>query len=512
MPALPTFAGTVLPPDLLAKLDAQKVELDAREARLDARAAALESFLRRQSSYGSGPVDGAGAHVYSAKAVPGWTSATRKGGLVLTGTNGGFLDADGRASVAWLADLAGGAKRYVVATWNASGVNGNPGTGAVTATVLDVAADGTVTLVRQSNVQGQGFFPNNNVTLYRSMAQVARVSDTAFKIRAMHLAAASGYYWGHYSLSTYVLNVDNNANTLTVTKEVDLSRNQDSFGALPLPIQAVNTSGFFRRKGWAVGTYSVAFPGYVNSQDAQFVGRPQLSAFLVDRLPGSLPVDGGPVAPSPNAAADIYCMERIGAHAFVTLTDGQSVGRGTPQYSGKVGLAYVDDSHRGSAASVSLPYAIAGTGRLAPVSPDAYVAAYSTAGEYGSFLVTRDPANGRMTWRGLRDAAGIMGQVMAEAMPFSASKLGVWTLGSGWTFNLTTVALDLAAPVGAEATASPFTQVAQVPVALGTAIPGALATDAVVLGAAERIGPDRALIVSRNTNRGGVAIDVVDFA
>jgi len=61
-------------------------------------------------------------------------------------------------------------------------------------------------------------------------------------------------------------------------------------------------------------------------------------------------------------------------------------------------------------------------------------------------------------------------------------------VSSGWTFNVTTVAVDTSALPGAQAVASPFAQVAQFMMTLCASVAGALSADQVILWAIERIG------------------------
>ncbi len=507
MTALPAFAGTVTPVDLLAKLDAQRAELESRAVAAEARATAVETFLNRQTGgYGLGPVTDAGIHVYSAKAVPGWTSATRKGGFVLTGAAGGFLDADGRAAVTWLADLPAGAKRFVMASWNSSGKEAT--SYAVQVTVFDVAADGTATVVRTAQ-QGYGNFGEGNANFYgwTGAGYVVRMSDTLFKVKASYRSDSNFGTSGCWTLYTYTLNTDQNANTLSVSKEVELQ----AFRSTPVWTNYVNYSGYFRRKAWTVGSYGVAWPNTLPGSGTDFANRQQPGVLMGDRLPGSGYLEARPVAPA-SLPTWTACLERVGATTFAELTDGASIGRPTPASGARVSVVAIDDAHAGALASVAIPYGVAGNPRLAPLSATTFAVGFTNGSQFGSYLVTRDPATGLLTWRGTQDTTGVMGTVWAEATPFSATKLGLWTLAAGWTFNLTTVAVDVAALPGPQAVASPYTVGVSASVNLGALVPAAVAGDVLILGAVERIGPDRVLTIARNATRNALAVEVWDLA
>lgn len=512
MTAIPPFAGTARPSDLLTKLDAQRVEIESRTAAADARTAALEGFIARQTGgYGLGPISDAPVFTYSAKAIPGWTSATRKGrlALALSLQAGSWFDADGRATVTKLADLPNGAQRYVAVTWNSAGTVNGSGGYAVLVTVFDVAADGSVALVRQASGQGYGVFGEStpNLYYYTGTAQVFRVSDTQFKVRAIYRVDSNYGTSGSNTLYTYTLNTDQGANTLSSTQDVNLQVYRGSASSATW-LPNLNFSGFYRRRAWPVGSYGVAWPTIVNAQDGGFGGRVALGALIGDRIPGSGYADARTLAPS-YLATFTSCMERIGGASWATLTDGVVAGRSSPAASAKVSVVGLDDSFAGAVAGCSIPVAVAGNPRLQPLSAAAFVAGWTNGGQFSSYLVTRDPITGSMTWRGASDATGALGLPWAESHAFATNKVALWTVAAGWTFNLTTVAVD---PTVAPGGASPFAQAAQVAVNLCASVANAVAGDTVILGAVERLGPDRVLTIARNATRGGCDVEVWDLA
>lgn len=493
MTALPTFATATAPSELLTRLDALVLELEARRAGQDNRLGALEG---RALPVGVKLGSAGFAFVYSALGAAGWTLAQSKG-LAPTSIR---ADSDGKVAVS----VGAAGSRLAIMGYDQVG-NVSGGFGAHWRIgMFDVTALGAVN-AGPSNT----FFSNLNAAYpgdsgaAHGIVDISAGSGTQFRATVQSWTT-QGNATGFQTITLATASYDTTANTLSVS----VDRNDSQTGAVSGPVLQPMNGSFHRRRAHLLGTASILVPRTRLAYPVASGSSNWDAAFsLYDRIPGSNYAVHGTLGCEHNTVAS-FAIDRISDRFFAFLGDGYQPGAPSGT-AGRLTIFSGDDASRGTlAGGCRLDNPLAGGARVCCLSATLIVPGYTTASQFSTYAVVRNPADNTMRKVGQPSNQGNLGVVPVETLAFNATKLAVLTKGTGWLAQITTYAIDAAAQDGASA----FTQVAQTaPFALGAGLAGATPTDNVIVAAVERLGPDRLLIVCRNVTRNLVGVEVFDL-
>jgi len=478
--AIPTFAGTVAPAELIAKLDVLTAELEARRVSTAARLTALEGVAKPAGmSLVAPPV----AFPISALATPG--AAVSRGMATFPGVG---LDSDGRAGIVWLTPT----RFAVVASENISSAQTQP---FARVTLFSVDATTGAPTQLSTSLIGPNLGPAGSYNINRGlMFGGLRLSDTAFKVE----------YYGQNSSDNFIfigvtvsVSFDPATNTITSVTDRTVNHTSSASGGAG----AVGTSYGHRRRLFPVGLNGYGLARYANVAASATGWAPILD--VGERSPGS----SFRVLRYLAAGVSTYSLmvDRCAVDMLVMLQEGSATGFVGGQAT--VSLVHADDAGAGVVTSLRLGVSIAGSPRVTCLSESLTIVAFTSGSQYGTWLIRRNPATNALSVVGSFSTVGALGVAAIEILPLGPTRALILTKAANATMTGTVVSIDPNAAIGT----SPFTVVSTFTFNVGAGVAGFTPADAVTVSAVEQITGDRFAISFRNVTRNANGTEVVDL-